>query len=358
MLIGLIVILLFVGLIYYFYIKPTVFPIIEEVPQEEMPQSQEDMVVQTDAPIIAEGFVGSSSSSALPETILSSSSSSNGIYNPTVDRPATVKELTEFKARIEAEMDRLSASGATDALTQQRIRSLEKVKQYVQQIMDEVASKQLPENRIPIMKSSIDAAFKSLSANTPLPDVFDDSQINTYLKGILPDNMTEDPEVTQTIADYLRSFTSNLSWNFGVKYVSDAERDLANSYNNRANQEGDDLQDENLAMASSAAGHLPDKYGNQDTVSDEFANTPQESGRGPSSFDWKKRSNEICRALKSRGLDTKDYGCMPDDVEVGPAFSYKGYARMICTRVATNYDTGLGSLVGCPPLDWPGWRLK
>jgi hypothetical protein len=208
------------------------------------------------------------------------------------------------------------------------------------------------------MKSSIDAAFKSLSANTPLPDVFDDSQINTYLKGILPDNMSQDPEVTQTIADYLRSFTTNLSWNFGVKYVSDAERDLAIAYNNRANQEGGELQDENLAMASSAAGILPENYGNNDSVSDEFANTPQEACRGPASFDWKKRSSEICRALKARGLDTKDYGCMPDDVEVGPAFSYKGYASMICTRVAANYDTGLGSLVGCPPLDWPGWRLK
>jgi hypothetical protein len=188
--------------------------------------------------------------------------------------------------------------------------------------------------------------------------VFNDSQVNTYLKGILPDNMAEDPEVAQTIADYLRSFKSNLSWNFGVNYVSDAEKNLAASYNNRANQEGGELQDNNLAMAGSAAGFLPDNYGNKAGVSDEFANTPQEACRGPSSFDWKKRSNEICRALKSRGLDTKDYGCMPDNVEVGPAFSYKGYANMICTRVAANYDTGLGSLVGCPPLDWPGWRLK
>ena len=357
MLIGLVILLILVGTIYYFYIKPTLFPIIEET---------------------TEGFVGSSSSSSAPTptptpapvptptpaptpaptTPSSSSSSASGLYNPSVDRPATIAELTEFKTRIQAEMDRLSASGALDAITQQRIRSLEKVKQYVQQIMDEVQSKKLPENRIPIMKSSLDVAFKSLSSNSPLPDVFNDSQINAYLKGILPDNMADDPEVAQTIAEYLRSFTNNLSWNFGVKYVSDAERDLAISYNNRANQEGRDTEDTNLAMAGSAAGHLPENYSSKAQVSDEFANTPQESCRGPASFDWKKRSNEICRALKARGLETKDYGCMPEDVEVGPAFSYKGYARMICTRVASNYDTGLGSLVGCPPLDWAGWRLR
>jgi hypothetical protein len=300
--------------------------------------------------------LGSSSSSFQPTTM--GSSSSSGSYNPVVDRPATVNELNEFKLKIQAEINRLSFSGALDTITQQRIRSLEKIKQYVQQIIDEVAAKQLAENKIPIMKSSIDAAFKALSSNTQLPDVFSDSQINNYLKGILPDNLAEDPEIARTIADYVRSFTQNLSWNFGVKYVSDAERDLATAYNNRANQESDDLTNSNLSMAGSAAGHLPDGYSNNAKTSDEFANTPHEACRGPSTFDWKKRSEEICRAIKSRGLDTKDYGCMPENVDVGPAFSFKGYSRMICTRVAANYDTGLGSLVGCPPLDWPGWRLK
>ena len=301
--------------------------------------------------------MGSSSSSSAP-SLGSSSSSSSGSYNPVLDRPATVRELEEFQTRIESEIARLSASGTLDAITQQRIRSLQKIKDYIQQILNEVSLKQLPENRIPIMKSNIDAAFKALTSNTQLPDVFNDSQIDTYLKGILPDNMANDPEIARTIADYMRSFTQNLSWNFGVKYVSNAERDLANSYNQRANQESDDMTDSNLAMAASAAGHLPSGYSNTNKTSDQFANTPQESCRGPATFDWKKRSNEICRALKSRGLETKDYGCMPEDVEVGPAFSFKGYARMICTRVSANYDTGLGSLVGCPPLDWPGWRLK
>ena len=206
------------------------------------------------------------------------------------------------------------------------------------------------------MKSSVDAAFTALKSNSPLPNIFVGTQLDSFIKNLLPDNLANDPEVTATIAEYIQSMSNNLSWNFGVKYTSKTEQDMAKYYNNAASQGNADVTDLNLSMAGGAAGHQPANFGSNSRITDPHANTPQEACRGPANFDWQKRSKEICSALKSRGENVEDYGCMPDGVNVGSNFSYRGYAHMICTRVAANYDTGLGGLVGCPPLDWPGWR--
>lgn len=278
-----------------------------------------------------------------------------GPYNPVADRPATVKELIEFRAKLEAEITRLNSSGATDEVTRARITNLRKSSNLIQDIISRVNDRTLAESNIPIMKSSIDA-FNPLSANSPLPDIFTGTHIDSFLKNLLPSNLANDPEVARTISDYLKSMTKNLSWNFGVKYTSNAEHDMAKYYNNVAGQGAENLTNMNLARAGGAVEHQPGNFGSTATVTDPHANTPQEACRGPASFDWKKRSTEICRALKARGERVEDYGCMPDGVGVGSNFSYRGYARMICSRVAANYDTGLGGLVGCPPLDWPGWR--
>ena len=288
----------------------------------------------------------------------SSSSSMTGSYISAVDRPATAAELRDFQARISAEITRLQASGATDSVTSARIQNLQKITQYIQLILDKVSDKTMPENQIPIMKSQIDITLRALSGNSALPDIFVGTQLDNFIRGLLPDNLANDPEVTKTIADYIKSMTNNLSWSFGVNYTSEAEKQIAQYYNSIASQGGDELSNANLALAGTSLNAQPDSYGSTQQASDEFANTPHEACRGPAKFDWKKRSHEICRALKARGENTDDYGCMPENVQVGPNFSYRGYARMICDRVGANYDTGLGSLVGCPPLDWPGWQSR
>jgi hypothetical protein len=41
---------------------------------------------------------------------------------------------------------------------------------------------------------------------------------------------------------------------------------------------------------------------------------------------------------------------------VGPNFSWRGYSKMVCSRIATIYDTGAPEACGCPPPTWAGWR--
>jgi hypothetical protein len=92
-------------------------------------------------------------------------------------------------------------------------------------------------------------------------------------------------------------------------------------------------------------------------VTDKLASKPTEAGRGPAHFDWKQRSKEIEDQIKKRGLKPTDFGIMPDGTKVSNDFSWKGYARMICTRLQATMDPALPVTCGCPPMDWKGWRI-
>jgi hypothetical protein len=311
-----------------------------------------------------EGFTGSASASAsasAPAPVsVGASASELGPYNSVADRPATLKELEDSLPLIAGELTNLQSTGALDETTQRRISNLQNIQARINDIIKQVKDKQIGESAISIKESEIKALLTALNKDTPLPDIMAGGQLNSYLGNILPSNLNNDPEVTKTIEDYIKSMTTNLSWYFGFKYTSDAEKKAAEGYNRRAGQapEGEsEFFADNFNKASTGYDHQPDYHLDKRQTTDEFANMPHEACRGPAHFDWKRRSTEICRAIKGRGLDPEDYGCMPEKTEVGSDFSYRGYANMICTRVTTNYDTGLGSLVGCPPLDWPGWRL-
>lgn len=91
-------------------------------------------------------------------------------------------------------------------------------------------------------------------------------------------------------------------------------------------------------------------------VTDRTAPHPSDAGRGPSHFDWKQRTKEVEDQVKKRGLKQTDYGIMPKDTKVSNNFSWKGYLRMICSRLEATMDPSLSETCGCPPMDWPGWR--
>jgi hypothetical protein len=81
-----------------------------------------------------------------------------------------------------------------------------------------------------------------------------------------------------------------------------------------------------------------------------------DAGRGPSHFDWEGRAKEIEAQITKRGLDPKDYGVMPKGTKISKEFSWRGYTRMMCTRLQADIDPAMPETCGCPPLDWAGWR--
>jgi hypothetical protein len=97
-----------------------------------------------------------------------------------------------------------------------------------------------------------------------------------------------------------------------------------------------------------------------DTIHNLMGSSPSAQPTGkygtPAMLDWKQRSADICQQISKRGMSPYDFGCLqdPDDVEVN--FSYRGYAKMVCSRLGTVYDPGVPEMCGCPPATWPGWR--
>jgi hypothetical protein len=73
-------------------------------------------------------------------------------------------------------------------------------------------------------------------------------------------------------------------------------------------------------------------------------------------FNWKDKCKQLYDALRRMNLDPGDFGCMAPGTQVSPDFSWRGNAKMICTRAATHSDPGLPEQIGCPPVNWPGWR--
>ena len=56
-------------------------------------------------------------------------------------------------------------------------------------------------------------------------------------------------------------------------------------------------------------------------------------------------------------MKSYDFGCLKDaDTMAKENFSWRGYTRMVCTRLATVYDPSIPELCGCPPPSWIGWR--
>ena len=93
-------------------------------------------------------------------------------------------------------------------------------------------------------------------------------------------------------------------------------------------------------------------------VTDHLAARPTDAGRGPSHFDWKARAKQIENQIKRRGLIPSDFGIDPKltTADRSKEFSWKGYTKMICTRLQATMDPALPETCGCPPMDWKGWR--
>ena len=47
---------------------------------------------------------------------------------------------------------------------------------------------------------------------------------------------------------------------------------------------------------------------------------------------------------------------MPEGTDVGKEFSWRGYAKMICSRLMATPDPALPETCGCPPANWSGWN--
>ena len=307
-----------------------------------------------------------------------------GFEDKEVSPRLTLKQVQELKTRIDVEMTRLSASGTTDPLLTARLSTLRDIKNKIETIITEVKNGTRPEASIPILKSDMDYFLPLMgNPNFELPQLINEAGLPPSLANLLPATGSGDVTASKTaetlLANYGDAILKGLSWDVQLKYTSPGEIDAAKAKANTMIQGygASILKDITDNLKPSTTGSTTPVYmtaGSKAPGSDvvafprgemESATATLEMDRlenkltpagAPAKFDWKKKSAEICEEIRKRGLKPSDFGCMDPSKVTSQDFSWRGHARMVCTRLLTTPDPGLPETCGCPPLNWPGWR--
>ncbi len=318
---------------------------------------------------------------------------SSGSTTPTVTK-ATLAELKNLIVEVTKKIQQINNSGTQDPLLLNRVTALEDVKKRVQVIIDKIEiTKTLTDDKIPITKAEYTAFMASLAGGTDL------SKLTTDL-GSSSDTGSESGGANQTIQDLFAALgpdaAKNVSfdWDIKLRYTGETERTLAEEAIKAAAMSalpgadstsvstygpGDETVEKggyrgafesiiqwlsgkgspdvvsgvSSGSGGSDSGTSGDGHGGIPTIK---GTLPGSKSGAPATLDWKQKSAEICDQIKKREMDPYEFGCMKDTTTVSENFSYRGYAKMICSRLGTNYDPSIPELCGCPPPTWTGWR--
>lgn len=271
---------------------------------------------------------------------------------------ASQKDMEDFLAKLEGERIRLAASATTDPVVQARVAALTHMRQEVREIVEQLKTKKMLPTEVPIQRADLDKAFPVLGKpSEPLPQILRGLQLPSGLANVLPSNLQKDPAITRQITGlldkYADTIVNGVSATFQVSYQPPQARQAgaaASTVSTLGFPSQADLDSLGQAKFQPMGGEVP--------VTDRLAPLPQEGGRGraPAHFDWKERARQMEDQIRKRGLRPEDFGIMPRTQKVSDDFSWKGYAKMICTRLQATMDPGLPETCGCPPMDWKGWR--
>lgn len=289
---------------------------------------------------------------------------------------ATATELQDASTRIAIEIARLQASGTTDPVFQTRVNILSKINQQLQTVITQLNNKTLLPADVPVLKKDLQNFLPALTdPSKPVVKFLDSIQAPTSLANLFPSYEGGDISGAQLanaiFKQYGDAMFKGLSWDLNLKYTS--QNDLLASQAAAKKAQAQQLpfeQQFQLAQPStvkprgafeSAISQLQRErqgqgQGQNKVVRSSPGIRPELPTPETAKFDWKARGSQICEAIRMRGLDPSDFGCMKDMSKVGEDFSWRGYSKMVCNRLQTTMDSGLPETCGCPPVKWPGWR--
>ena len=305
--------------------------------------------------LLEEGFENGSSTPAPATNQLQSS-----------DR-LKLADVKELKIKVEAEITRLSGSGTTDPVTNGRINSLNTIKVNLESIIREVESNLRPEAEIPILKQDVDKFLPAMDdPSKPLPQLLNEANLPVSIANAFPAYGPGDKsgaKAAQALFEkYGEKLFNGLSWSLGLKFTSPNEVAAA-----VAKGPGADKSDDPVFFTGSGRDMLPGSKavafprGQLESTTggmeiDRLESRPSLDVGKTAKYDWRSKAAQICDSIKKQGMDPNDFGCMDPSKQVSPDYSWRGNARMVCTRLLTTPDPGLPETCGCPPMEWPGWR--
>ena len=293
---------------------------------------------------------------------------------------ANAADLTDLVAKITVELTRLNASGTTDPLIQERISTLTTIKASISGILDKLKASTMTPSDIPILKTDLSKFLPLVSdANSALPNLLSSNNLPITLASLFPAYSSGDVSGANMVRflfqNYADTFFKGLSWDARFSYTSERAQNVAASVAEtaKANPAGTAAAGAagaaagaagaaagaaaaTPASAAAATSTTKNEPAPSTTYRGEFADRTGGVAGNPSHLDWKERSKQICQAIAKRGYEPGDFGCMKNPEGTSKNYSWRGYAKMICYRLGTIFDTSAPEACGCPPPTWDGWR--
>jgi hypothetical protein len=281
------------------------------------------------------------------------------------DDRLNLEEVKELKMRIQAEMARLSSSGTTDVVTNARVDTLNTIKLNLETIINEVSSGLRPAAEIPIMKRDRDSFLPLMSdPSKPLPQLLNSANLPMTISNAFPaygpGDKTGALAAQALFEKYGEKIFNGLSWSLGLKFTSQNEVDASVGKGSGAEKSEEPFfftgsgREFTRSAGTFPRGEMESTAGGLEI--DRLEARPTLDVGKTAKYDWRSKAASICDSIRKQGMDPNDFGCMDPSKQVSPDYSWRGNARMVCTRLLTTPDPGLPETCGCPPMEWPGWR--
>ena len=265
--------------------------------------------------------------------------------------PITLEQLKLLQTSITAETMRLQASGATDPIIAARVRVFTNIGNTVNDLVTKVSNGSMDQADIPITVNDYTKFLPALGdSSAGIGGLLSKNDLGS-LSNLFNAYDAGDASGAQVAAALFQTYAKQLGdgLSFNVSYTS--PNDVSKTQ----------------ALATYATAYSASMSGGQGAPRGDFERTIQsidafESGRPPTAtanagtFDWKARSDAITQNISRAGMNPADFGCLEKGAAVSPGYSWRGHAKMVCSRLGTNADPAIPEQMGCPPVSWKGWR--
>ena len=290
-----------------------------------------------------------------------------------IQTPITVDQLNTLSTKLSVEIARLMASGSTDPVIQARASVFTKIRQTIDDINTRIKNGTLDPKAIPIMTKDYQNFLPALGSNSAgiagILSASGNSSISSLFNSYDVGDISGSEVAAALFEKYADDLLKGLSYKVTVGYTSpnDVSKEQAIASAWSAKRAFASLDTQNGVSSGILHPGLDGFRGDFDkTVRslDMVGFSDSGSVRPPSkapteigSFDWKERSDQITENIRLARLNPADYGCLNRGAQVSADYSWRGHAKMVCTRLATNADPGIPEQMGCPPVSWKGWRV-
>ena len=292
-------------------------------------------------------------------------------FTGTSDTRITVDQLKDLSTKLSVEIVRLQKSGTNDPVVKSRVNVFTSMLQFVNNIKSRIDNGTLKAADIPIKLTDYQNFLPALGTNSGgIGKLMSSSGLsslsslfNAYDAGDISGSKVAEALFEKYADEILKGMSYNLTFSYTSPSEVAKEQAIASGWNAK-NAYSSFSKQGGVSSGDLVDGLLDGFSGERDKIRGEFEEKIQNLSRPPSQaptqigkFDWKVRAEAITENIRKAGMNPDDFGCLGRGAQVSKDYSWRGHAKMVCSRLATHADPGIPEQMGCPPVSWKGWRM-